>query len=136
MSDNIEKALYSGVALLMLIAALTSFFYYYAQYEGFINRATQQMSGHVMVNQKLDDAFFTTTGNEVLHQVLEIKNREKTCVISRNYDAELASGPEIFVNGQAHDRVDISGIDFSKSYRVDYEISPQGVVTAIYFTSE
>ncbi len=137
MSDNIEKALYLGVALMMFIAAITSFFYYYAQYEGFINQGQKRMSSNEMVNQRKDEAFFIISGEEVLHQILEMRKQDKADDIkSQYYDALSALRPKIFVNGEAHDRVDISNINLFQQYHIDYEISAEGVTTAIYYTSE
>lgn len=95
MSQNIEKALYIGIALLLFAFALTAFFVEYGQFQTYIGESEKKMSQDMMVEIEKNRSEIRVSGHEVIHQAVAVKRLMSLRISEQKYGE--ASGQDMTV---------------------------------------
>ena len=134
MSKNLSEALYLGTAILLFALAITFFFSCYNTFEDYVLQGKSKIEQDRLVKISLDYEEEAVTGEKVLFQVLEYNKHKEISEFKNLYESQQNNEPELWVNGQMADSIDISTIDASKSYKVQYETDPSGRIIIVRYT--
>ncbi|MGI6085576.1 MAG: hypothetical protein ACOYIF_09045 [Acetivibrionales bacterium] len=138
MNSNIEKILYIGTGVLLLVMAFTFFFSNYNLYQEYIEKNNKVMSEDKTVTISEGNEDFPIAGAEVIHQVINAKKSQDREDVFDLYSGSALSthlkAAEIWVSGKNANYMEVSEINEASFYVVKLEKDTSGNIIGIHYT--
>jgi hypothetical protein len=129
MSDNITRALYLGVALLLFALAFSAFIYSYRELSGYFSAASGAAEPFGTAEVDTTPVQAVMTGDEVISLVLDKRGDDADTLLRELYGAARGSAdslPDIRIGGMSCADFDIMSIDVNGRYYAAYAFDRQG----------
>jgi hypothetical protein len=138
MNSKIERLLYTGVGVLLLVIAFVFFFDSYNMFQDYIKKHNTVLGEDKTVMLIEGKACSQITGSEVIHQILQAKEREENDNPYNLYSGSISSSSpysaEILISGTDAMDIDISQIHAESFYDVEIEKDCSGKIKRIQYT--
>jgi len=132
MNEQMNRALYIGCALLLLVFAFTSFFTLYRDYQDYASRVRDytDMPGVAMM-ETFAGSDGDMTGHEVANLLLARRRADRERILNSLYEdtagpSEFGELPELVIDGESYEDFRLETIDPDGAYRADIRFDAHG----------
>ncbi|SHI91790.1 hypothetical protein [Thermoclostridium caenicola] len=132
MNEQMNRALYIGCALLLLVLAFTSFFSLYRDYRDYASRVREYTdTPGVATMETFSGCFGDMTGHEVANLLLARRRTDRERILNSLYEdtagpSEFGELPELVIDGESYEDFRLESIDPDGTYQADIRFNAYG----------
>lgn len=134
MNDQVSKALYLGMALLLFAMAFTAFFALYRDYEEYYSHASDYSNQDRLLTQEPVSSESIMQGDEVVNLILEKRRNDADTLLQELYDdtaAVIDPLPDISIDGINFMDYDLMAVNAEDGFDAEFKFDTSGNLVRI-----